>query len=299
MSRHHVLRAFALVIWVCVETPLVRAQPNEASRNALHVLVPAYGNPCCDGGPELWAALIAAARDDHRNFELVAILNPASGPGEQRDLNYLDRTGKAGVIPQFRSAGGKLYGYVSTRYGQRNDDEILRDVDGYLKDSQRYAGHVDGIFFDELSNDLANVARYRNWVQYVKQKQPDAVAMANPGVAETLNPSGQKRYSPDDYANVFDCLMTFEHSGLQYRERFTSTPSIDLAPALRRSHAIHSQAKWEPGWLTLAASRHADFLFVSDDVMRDAEDNPYDRIPKYWRSMLVDIRQYNMKVKER
>ncbi len=299
MNGYHVLSSIALFLWACVATTEVRAQRDTPIPKAIHVLVPAYGNPCCDGGPELWAELISSAQDTSRNFEVVAILNPASGPGDQRDLNYLDPDGKTGVIPRFRSAGGKLYGYVSTRYGNRNDDQILRDVDGYLKDSHRYAGHVDGIFFDELSNDLANVARYRKWAQYVKQNQPDAVAMANPGVAETLNPSGQTRYSANDYANVFDCMMTFEHSGKQYVERFTSTLSIDQASSLRRSHAIHSQGNWEPSWLALAASRHADYLFVSDDFMRDSEDNPYDRIPKYWRSMLEDLRQYNMKARGR
>ncbi len=263
------------------------------NESPLHILVPAYANPCCDGGPEMWRALVETARNPQRNFELVAILNPASGPGQVRDLNYLSEDGKSGVILDFRAAGGKLFGYVSTAYDERQDTDIMADIDGYLKDASRYCGFVDGIFLDELSNDLAGIPRHRKWVAYIKSINAKMKTMANPGVAATLNPSATTEFNEAQYANVFDGLMSFEHSGDSYLNRFTTTTTIKES-STRISHVLHSQPEWDKQWIDHARKRGADYLYVTDDLFRDPQiDNPYDTLPSYWSQMVADISAAN------
>ncbi len=259
------------------------------NQTPLHILVPAYANPCCDGGPEMWRALVETARNPQRNFELLAILNPASGPGTVRDMNYLSEDSKSGVLIDFRAAGGKLFGYVSTAYDERNDAEIKADIDGYLKDESRYHGFVDGIFFDQLSNDLANIPRHQKWITYINSVNADIQTMANPGVAGTLNPSAQTEFNEAQYANVFDGLMSFEHSGDSYLNRFTTTAILNET-STRISHVLHSQPEWDKRWIDYARQRGADYLYVTDDLLRDPQkDNPYDALPSYWSQMVADI----------
>ncbi|TWU51600.1 Spherulation-specific family 4 [Rubripirellula reticaptiva] len=83
------------------------------------VLVPAYPNPCCDGGANMWSALISTASDPNCNFQLHVIFNPASGPGTSRDGNHVDASG-AGPLRDLRGAGGITYGYVATGFGDRS-----------------------------------------------------------------------------------------------------------------------------------------------------------------------------------
>jgi hypothetical protein len=234
--------------------------------------------------------MVETAANPDRNFDLVAILNPASGPGNTRDLNYLSEDGKTGVILDFRAAGGKLYGYVSTRYGMRTDLQIKDDIDGYLKNDLLYLGCVDGIFFDELSNDLANIPRHREWVAYIKSISTQMETMANPGVGQTLNPRGQSQFNETDYANVFDVLMSFEHSGESYLNRFTSAATLQSVSETQLSHVLHSQSTWDRSWIDYARSRGADYIYVTDDVLRDPKvDNPYDSLPSYWSKMIEDV----------
>ncbi|MFK8111569.1 MAG: spherulation-specific family 4 protein [Rubripirellula sp.] len=256
-------------------------------------MIPAYANPCCEGGPKMWDALVQTAKNPDRNFDLIAIFNPASGPGTDRDLNFLSDDGKDGVVVDFRSAGGKLYGYVSTRYCERDDAAIQQDIDGYLTDKSLYQGHLDGIFFEELSNDLAKVSRYRNWVAYIKSIDATIETIANPGIGVTRNPTNQTRFSTMDYVSVFDGLMSFEHHSSNYTDRFSCDPLIHQSNKLR-FHALHSQPEWDAHWIRLAKKNHSNYLFVTDDHCENlSTDNPYDQLPSYWSQMIQDVIRTN------
>ncbi|MFK7769497.1 MAG: hypothetical protein AB8B55_19945, partial [Mariniblastus sp.] len=80
-----VLTAIALLI---LSVPFANGQQSISAD--IKILIPAYANPCCDGGPAMWAQLIESAKDTTRKFELHLILNPASGPAKARDPNYLN-----------------------------------------------------------------------------------------------------------------------------------------------------------------------------------------------------------------
>lgn len=249
---------------------------------ALDVLFPAYANPCCGGGPAMWAALISTAATPARPFGLHVVFNPASGPGVAVDPNYVDANG-LGPLPDLRAAGAVVYGYVTTGYGTRAPAAVLADIDAYLVG--HYAGRVDGIFFDEVSSDLAQVGANRTYVARVEARRPGARTIGNPGITAIQNPSGQTTWTTADYAAVFDVLVTFEHTGAEYRTSYAPPVYLAAKPASGFAHLIHTDGPFDPALLALATSRKAGLVFVSDDVMP----NPYDLMPSDWTTFVAAI----------
>ena len=92
--------------------------PAGASRR-LRLLVPAYIYPMTVGR---WQRLFDAAS----KVEIVAIVNPNSGPGDERNS----------IMPRFSPRprrGITLVGYVSTDYGKRPQAEIKKDIDTWVR----------------------------------------------------------------------------------------------------------------------------------------------------------------------
>ena len=85
------------------------------------LLVPAYFYPS-GAGLDDWNRL---ARDAG-SINIEAILNPASGPGTTQDPNYV------AVVNKLRTAGGRVFGYVSTQYGDRDMTDVKNDIDKYI-----------------------------------------------------------------------------------------------------------------------------------------------------------------------
>ena len=96
----------------------------------LRLLVPAYGNPCCPGGQEMWVQLTDTA--SLLGSDLLVILNPASGPGvDLIDPNYVNDSAQGPFI-DFRNASGVAIGYVGTDWAKRPLGEVQAEVDLYF-----------------------------------------------------------------------------------------------------------------------------------------------------------------------
>jgi hypothetical protein len=262
----------------------------------IDLLVPAYANPCCDGGPNMWNQLIATASNPNRNYEVHAIFNPASGPGVSRDPNYVNSAG-AGPLANFLNAGGIAHGYVPTTFGTRAMTAVKADIDAYL--TGHYSGFVNGIFFDEMSNDLARVGYYQELNAYVKSLKAGARTFGNPGTVFTNNPSGQSTFNQSDYINSLDTIMTFESTGSNYANNYTSFPYVENLDRLKIAHIVHTQATWNPNLLQLASSRGSGFLYITDDIfVNQITDNPYDSLASYWPALTNDLQIHNAAVPE-
>ncbi|MEZ6095452.1 MAG: spherulation-specific family 4 protein [Pirellulaceae bacterium] len=278
------IAVFAIVLFLQAAIPCV------SRADLIDILVPAYANPCCDGGPNMWSSLIATAGDTNRNFGLHAIFNPGSGPGTSREPNYLTESG-TGPLADFRAAGGITHGYIPTGYGTRDINAVKADVDAYL--TGHYAGYVDGIFFDEMSNDLANVGYYQDLHAYVQSLQPGAKTFGNPGTIFVNNPSGQTTYTATDYMNSLDTIMTFESSANEYLNNYTSFGYAEGLDRLKIAHVVHSQSTWEDSLLDLASNRGAGYLYVTDDIYSVSTDNPYDTLASYWPAFTAGVQAHN------
>src|SRR5262245_7673217 len=116
-----------------------------AAPAALQLLVPAYFYPAGDGLKE-WDQLIDAAS----RVPIVAIANPASGPGEKTDENYTR------VLRRAADAGITIIGHVSTSYGKRPRPEVEADIDRWL---EFYPG-IKGFLFDEQASGADLIDHY-------------------------------------------------------------------------------------------------------------------------------------------
>jgi hypothetical protein len=167
------------------------------------------------------------------------------------------------------AAGGvAMIGYVYTKYGDtaaRPLADIKADIDLY---DQFYTG-VTGIFLDEVSDDPAKVAYYKEIYDYIQDKPNLASVIANPAtqIPESYlatpatdtavifeNASGWSTYTPDAYVAGYPANR---FAGL-----FLNVPT---ASAMRNA-------------VDLAVARNIGYVFATNDTTP----NPFDSLPSYW-----------------
>ena len=150
-------------------------------------IVPLYTDPT----DRSWTAIVTAALA-HPAVEVVAIVNPADGPGSSKSADYT--TG----IASLQAAHIKVIGYVATGYGSNSIASVEADIDKW---KSLYPA-VQGIFFDEQSNNPADVAHYQTLSQYAKSK----------GLSYTVGNPGTD--VPTSYIGVLDTMLVYETDGL-------------------------------------------------------------------------------------
>ena len=251
------------------------------AQTPLAVLVPAYANPCCAGGLTMWPDLIASAGSG--SVTIHAILNPASGPGASPiDANYVTGAG-LGPAVDLVAAGGSLYGYVATTFGTRPLAAVHAEIDLYYDPVYWHGAGVlvSGIFFDEMTNDIAATGYYQGLTAYVKSKDAAAWVFANPGTSFTQDTSGgTSGFTVADYASAADTLVTFENSGAAYRTAYADPSWLASLDSSHFAHIVHTEAFTADMQqdIELARSRKAGFVYVTDDALP----NPFDFLASYW-----------------
>ncbi|MCA9130874.1 MAG: spherulation-specific family 4 protein [Planctomycetales bacterium] len=243
---------------------------NKVAAQTLRILVPAYANPCCDGGPEMWENLVAVASSPDRNFELFVIFNPLNGPGTAVDPNYLQSDG-SGPLPELHAAGAIVQGYVASNYSQVSLQTLKEQIDVYF--AGFWAGHVDGIFIDEMSADIATTGYYQELTNYVKSISPQARVIGNPGYFEFSNPSSQNQFSPQQYVNSVDTIITFENTNIEYTTNYSPDTVLSGLPCHKTGHIIHTLSSLSTDTLNLVANRGAGFVYATTGVLN----TPYDQ----------------------
>ncbi|OLE41090.1 MAG: hypothetical protein AUG16_01375, partial [Thaumarchaeota archaeon 13_1_20CM_2_39_20] len=194
---------------------------------------------------------VAAAKKAHPSVPIIAIINPASGPGTSIDTKYV--TG----IQELKSAGVIVLGYVYTSYASRNMSSVIDDIDTYKK---WYP--VDGIKFDQMANTPGFESYYSNLTAYAKS-QGFTFTVGNPGT-DTI-PS---------YIGTVDNMIIYEGPGL---------PTI---PSLAGWHTSYDKSNFSAesfGISTLdeaaefTESQYLGYMYITNDILP----NPYDSIPPY------------------
>src|SRR5579885_2922749 len=125
------------------------------------LIVPLYSYP-----GRYWDALVKE-KTSHPSVPVVAIINPDSGPGT-KDVNY------AYGVQKLQSSGIKVIGYIYTAnigYGT---------ITSYIDDYKNWY-HVDGIFFDQMSNVKGNETFYASLTNYSRSVGLN-FTVGNPGV---------------------------------------------------------------------------------------------------------------------
>jgi hypothetical protein len=212
-------------------------------------IVPLYSYPDAPA----WKAIVAA-KALHPKVTVVAIVNPDNGPGASVDALFSN--GIAALI------AGQItpIGYVSTGYTARGEPAVKADVDRW---HAQYPA-VQGIFFDEQSNQVGDEAFYRDVSQYAKSLGY-ALTVGNPG-------SGV----PSSFLDTVDVMLAYESAG---------TPALATPTkyAAQRAHfgIIPYGAALEPAYAKAASSSVA-YVYITEDTLP----NPWDTLAASFEPLL-------------
>jgi hypothetical protein len=212
--------------------------------------VPAYQYP----GGDLWRELAALPS------ESLVVFDPADGPGDSIDPTYVT------AISSIRSLGIRVFGYVTTDYGRRRADEMIREVASYSRWYQ-----PTGIFLDQTpaasTSNNAIVATF----EHVRSTQ----------MTIAINP-GQPDIDPED-VQMSDHVVNFEGPLTTYLDTRFPSWTTEFAPE-RFWHLVYDVGDFDllESVLTRAARHRVGMVFVTDATMP----NPWGRLPKYWKEEL-------------
>lgn len=234
----------------------------------LTLLVPAYFYPGGEG-LKYWDALIEA----QKRAPVIAIVNPASGPGTKVDPNYTQ------VIARATKAGVLVIGYVSTSYAKRPRADVEADVQRWLE----FYPSIGGIFFDEQTSGPEQVEYYVALRRFVREKRPKAFVVTNPGVAPAVEYVSQ---------GAADAVCIFEHHegygkfkmpawAARYTRR-TPSPFYVLPYGTPDAKAMRAR-------IDDSVKHGFGYIFVTDDVLP----NPWDGLPPYWEEEVEAVRRIN------
>jgi len=108
--------------------------------------------------------------------KVIAIVNPNNGPiSREENKYYFEKL--EDKIKQIQKNRGKVIGYVSTGYGDRDEMEVRKDIDLWKKEWD-----IDGIFLDEGMGSCGDsceklIKKYQNYYEYIG----DQIIVTNAG----------------------------------------------------------------------------------------------------------------------
>lgn len=259
----HALKSALLPLFALVLTASLGGCPapdDPASENPMGIVVPAYFYPAWwDAGANRWDDLVLAAG----RVDVIAIMNPASGPGASRNDDYVT------AVTRMHEAGGRVIGYVPTTYGNRPLADCKADIDSY------YGWYdVDGIFFDEMSTDAGKISYYKDLHDFLAGKDPGAFITGNAGVNTNAG-----------YMDAADQLVIFEQStGYDAWEPSSWVRAFPDDRFCALVYGVSGRTTMED-YVNLARSRNIGYVFITDDVLP----NPWDTLPAYWEDEVAFV----------
>jgi hypothetical protein len=265
---------------------------------ALELFVPAYFYPSASNSD--WDTLIAQAQ---LGTPITAIVNPGSGPGTSFNSDYNTR------INQFRSAGGKVLGYVPTGYGgsQVSTGSTCQPSSGasysiadVVSCASRYNSFysIDGIFLDEFTNTsgATELSFYRSIYSGTRAINPSWTITGNPGTSVV------PAYFDSLLGYTADRIVSFEQIGANY-VNYAPAPGAVGGPASQFAHIVYdvSSATQAMNFIALAATRNVGAIYVTNDNFCQGQNcataqndfNPFDTLPNYFDQLALQVRQIN------
>jgi hypothetical protein len=230
------------------------------------LLVPMYIYPSDIQNNSAYNRLI----DLRRRYETVpiwVIVNPASGPGERVDSNYTR------AVDRLRGAGCVVLGYVTTSYARRQEGEVRKDIDRWLKMYPR----IHGMFFDEMIyEDTQAAVKYQSALNRYAHDAGCWPTVANPG-ADTPG-----RYFSGEAADV---IIVHEGDSWPKEERLSGDYSGGYAdhPPFYRGILVYSQAKLDRASLRMVR-KYARWVYVTEAEYRVGDPKaiiPWARLSKH------------------
>ncbi|CAJ0918045.1 unnamed protein product, partial [Mesorhabditis belari] len=237
-----------------------------ATVTSTDIVVPAYFDPV-DSGLTDWNTMTNSAK----TVPLTVIMNPDDGPGSSAFGYYKT------AIAKLRANGAKVIGYVATGYGKNAMATVQAQINKYFS---FYT--IDGIFFDEMSDDdtPALVTYYQTLYKFVKAKSASYQVMNNPGtnLAET-------------YVKlpVADRFVVYEDKQGNYGA-YKALPYMGNYATTRFVHIVYNvTAAQVSGDVNTAIAKHAGGVYLTNLKLP----NPYAKLPSFWPQQVSAVAAKN------
>lgn len=247
------------------ETSALNQAVAEQAGPRLQIVVPAYFYP---GGKGLayWEQLFGSAAQ----APIIAIVNVANGPGKEAETHY------AALVERAKQCNLVLIGYVYSSYTKRPLPEVMKDVDAW----RRFYPGIQGIFVDEQTDGEEQVEYYLQLYRYIRQTLGLKLAVTNPGA----------RCAEGFFARqAADVICLYESPGGRagavapdWAAKYPATGILALPYAIKTAKQMRQ-------WVEAAARGQCGYIYVTDD----SGDNPWDRLPSYWRQEVEAVRKVN------
>lgn len=205
--------------------------------NRTGVYVPLFVYPAGKGLEEY--DRLVEARQRHPSVPVITTINPASGPGEFLDDNFVNATKK------LQDGGVTVAGYVYAGYGPRDAGKIITDIDKYAT----WYG-VDGVFIDEFANWTGYEDKFRQIADYARSRGMEVVvanagwevAESYLGTVDTIGISEADGYVPPEMLR--DCVYCASSGGWHYKHDKTNFWFVRYAIDPLDEGYVREVSKW-------------------------------------------------------
>jgi hypothetical protein len=227
---------------------------SSATSTTTGLIVPLYSYPT----NPTWSTLIRE-KLSYPNVPLLAVINPDSGPGKSSNPNYVLG------IASLQKAGIIVIGYVPTGYARVR----LETVDASALHYKSWY-NVNGIFFDQMSNNPSEASYYSEASQYVNSIGLD-LTVGNPGTSV-----------PSSYVGILNILVIYENAGLPS----VSTIANSTLGDPRSNFAAISYRVEAPSQSYLqSVAQYLGYVYFTNGHAPD----PYAGLPSYLGSLMKEL----------
>lgn len=246
----------ALAVLVSVLCWSLGSSQNVYGISKTGLIVPLYSYPGNN-----WDTLVME-KSSHPSVPIVAIINPDSGPGT-KDVNYLYG------VQKLQSSGIKVIGYIYTANIGYNA------ITSYIDDYKNWY-HVDGIFFDQMSNVKGNETFYASLTNYSKSVGLN-FTVGNPGI-DTL-PS---------YIGTVNNMVIYDNPTLPpissfegWHKNFTKSNFSFIAYSVNSINKTYVENM----------SKLVQYMYISNSTLP----NPFNSLPGYIDTLMhmLDVQKNN------
>ncbi len=248
------------------------AVDRSSNTSKLQILLPLYIYPnWYDRDKYIWKQVAVAAK----KVPIVAIINPNNGPN-----NAPPNPDYQQGIKDLHQAGVKILGYVPTTYGKRDIRAVKADIEVYNK-----YFNVDGIFVDETANAQDKLNYYQQIYQYTKSRSSRYQVVINPGtdIIESYlhQPVADVSVNFENYQKVWNNYHPPAYMKNYSPQHFAALVHTTDDPNLMKNT------------IDRAAQNKFGYVYITNDSIDTANQNPWDTLPSYWQAQVDYIQKIN------
>lgn len=249
-------------------SPVISASIPVHDINYPGVYVPLYKYPDLQKPDGIWNTLIKAKKD-HPSVLFVVTVNPSSGPGQERNITYVN------AISELKKSGVEhILGYIPTDYSRQGPGRTLDDLKGLVDRYKTWYPDINGIMLDQTHADESQLAFYKDLAAYARLQGMEFIR-ANPGTK-----------TAEEYYDIFDNLAIYEGRSLPTVSQLqtnTHFPKLDPESSSFTSRNVPSL---DPIYIDQVRN-YVGLFYIMSDIESEEDRNPYNTLPDYFVDLVA------------